>query len=63
MSLRPFHAALLLGAAKISGSGRLYTQGGEAQDGSELQRYGNCGWGKLCLLLSLSCFLPFTSRF
>jgi len=61
MSLGPFHAALLLGAAKISGSRRLHTQDGEAQAGSELQRHRNCGWGKLCLLLSLSCFLPFTS--
>ena len=60
MNLRLFRT-LLLGPVKISGSGRLYARDGKAQAGSELQRFRNCGWRKLCLLLSLSCFLPYAS--
>jgi gag-polyprotein putative aspartyl protease len=61
MSLVLFRAALLLGAVTIRGRGRLYARDGTAQAGSELRRYRNCGWGKLCLLLSLFCFLPSAS--
>jgi hypothetical protein len=61
MSLRPFRAALQLGAVTISGSGRLCARDGKAQASPVLRRYRNCGWGKLCLLLGLSCFLAFTS--
>lgn len=61
MSHQLFRAVLLFGAVTISGRASLYAPDGKAQAGSELQRYRNCGRGKLFLLLSLSCFPPFIS--
>jgi hypothetical protein len=60
MSLVPFRA-LPLGAVRISGSGRPHVRDGTAQAVSKPRRYRKYGWGKLCLLLSLTCFLPSAS--
>jgi hypothetical protein len=61
MSLVLFRAALLLNAVTNCGRGGLYARDGKAQAVSKLRRYRNCGWRKLCLPLSLFCFLPAAS--
>jgi hypothetical protein len=61
MSLVLFRAALLLNAVTNCGRGGLYARDGKAQAVSKLRRCRNCGWRKLCLPLSLFCFLPAAS--